>query len=55
MLEDAQNNVMMNKNMIKIIVDHQDQSDGLSDDKGSNSARGDVIVKMNDENTALLK
>ena len=56
MLEDAQNNVLMNKNMIEIIVDHQDQSASMiKDQESSQDARSEVIIKMNEENTLLHK
>jgi len=56
LLEDAQNNVLMNKNMIEIIVDHQDQSASMiKDQESSQDARSEVIIKMNEENTLLHK
>ena len=56
LLEDAQNNVLMNKNMIEIIVDHQEQSTSMiKDSESSQDTRSEVIMKMNEENTNLHK
>ena len=56
MLEDAQNNVLMNKNMLEIIVDHQDQSASMiKDNESGQDTRSEIIMKMNEENTLLHK
>ena len=52
MLEDAENNVMINKNMIKVIIQHQEKDPNQSYTMESQSA---IIEKMNEESYGLYQ